>query len=196
MPPFARLIASAAQPSEYPPIQFPEIAFAGRSNVGKSTLINTLVGVRGLARTSQTPGKTRRIHFFDIGGRYGLVDLPGYGYAQVSQQERASWGKIIETFLRQRESLVCVVVLIDLRRGVGEQDAQLIEFLHAIGKPCVPVFTKADKLKGNEKRNQLRRLSDETGVPLDQLLVVSAEKNEGLDRLRQVLAGFVEAAGE
>lgn len=191
MPPPAHLIANAAQPREYPPAHLPEIAFAGRSNVGKSTLINALVGARGLARTSQTPGKTRRIHFYDIDGRFCLVDLPGYGWAQVAQQERASWRKIVETYLRRRDALMCVVVLVDFRRGVGEPDRQLIEFLQAIEKPYLVVFTKADKLKGNERRNQIRRVAEDAGLAADELLIVSAEKKEGMDRLRQALAPFL-----
>jgi GTP-binding protein len=191
MPPRASLVANAASPEEYPPPRLPEVAFAGRSNVGKSTLINALVGVRGLARTSQTPGKTRRIHFYEIDQRYCVVDLPGYGWAQVAQHERAAWRKIIETYLRQRENLACVVVLVDLRRGVGEQDQQLLAFLEAIEKPVLVVFTKADKLKGNERRNQIRRVADDIGWTVEELLVVSAEKNEGMDRLRAALAPYV-----
>jgi len=188
----AVFITSAVKPAGYPPADRPEIAFAGRSNVGKSTLLNALVGMRKLAKVSQKPGKTRLINFFDVDERFYLVDLPGYGWAKVSREERKSWQKITETYLQKRKTLRCVVVLVDLRRGLGELDVTLLEYLETIGVPALVVFTKADKMKGNQLRRQIQQIADQLGVEKNELLISSALKKQGVkeiwSRLEAILA--------
>lgn len=176
-------VTSAVDPAGYPPADRPEIAFAGRSNVGKSTLINALLGVTGLAKVSQTPGKTRLINFFDVDERFYVVDLPGYGYAKVAKTEKSKWAPMLERYLAARDTLRGVVVLIDLRRGLGDLDRQLLSFLTSHGRAVVPVFTKADKLKGNARRNQIAKVCRAAGVSQENAIVTSAAKREGMDVL-------------
>ncbi len=154
----ARFIKSAAERSGWPGAALPEVAFAGRSNVGKSSLINFLTNRKNLAKTSATPGKTQLVNFFGVDGKFVLVDLPGYGYAQVPLAERARWRPMIETYLEHRETLQGVVVLIDSRRGAREMDLHLLEWLAAVNLPACLVLTKADKLKQNERRSVLDAL--------------------------------------
>jgi len=187
----ATFVTSAVKPSGYPPPTMPEIAFAGRSNVGKSTLINALVGLRKLAKVGQIPGKTRLINFFNVDDRFMLVDLPGYGWAKVSKAEQEAWGRMIETYLGKRDNLACVVILIDLRRGVLEMDWQLIDNLNAVHKPYLLVFTKADKLKGNARREQIRAVSREIDLPGEQMLVTSAETKHGLAAVWEALGQYL-----
>jgi len=148
----AELIKSAASRAGWPAPSLPEVAFAGRSNVGKSSLINALVGRRDLARTSTTPGKTQLLNFFEIDGRFILVDLPGYGYAKVPLAVRGKWQPMIEAYLGARETLRGVVVLIDSRRGAGDMDLQLLEWLGKVEVPACIALTKTDKLKRAERR--------------------------------------------
>ncbi len=188
----------------------PEIAIAGRSNVGKSTLLNRLVGRRALARTSKTPGRTRGIMFYDLQLRvraaagHGpdgvssdlalrLVDLPGYGYAQVSQEERKSWQPMIEGYVKQRDTLALFLTLIDARRDLGGEERQLIEWLDSLGVRQRLVVTKVDKLNAGARgalSDRLRRAQPEGLLPP---LLVSGETGEGVDRLWAVV---VRAIGE
>ena len=132
-----------------------EIAFAGRSNVGKSSLVNRLFNRKNLAKTSNTPGKTRTLNFYSVNRRYYFVDLPGYGYAKRSQRERQAWGKLIENYVRDRPSLKGFVQLIDARHDPSREDLQMIDWLLSGEKPFLVVATKADKLSGNKLRNRL-----------------------------------------
>lgn len=134
-----------------------EIAFAGRSNVGKSSLINRLFNRKNLAKTSNTPGKTRTLNFYAVNRRYYFVDLPGYGYAKRSQRERQAWGKLIENYVRDRPSLKGFVQLIDARHDPSREDLQMIDWLLSGEKPFLVVATKADKLSGNKLRNRLNQ---------------------------------------
>lgn len=143
----ARFIGAAAARGGEPPPAGPEIAVAGRSNVGKSSLINTLVGRHGLARTSSTPGRTRQINFFLLNDRFVLADLPGYGFAVGSQEERLSWKPLVESYLVERVPLRGVVLIVDVRRGIEEEEAALLQFLAALAKPVVVAATKLDKFK-------------------------------------------------
>src|SRR5215471_136218 len=142
--------ALAVGPESWPAEGPPEIAFAGRSNVGKSSLINTLLGRRGLARTSSTPGRTRGLVFFHVdlvdAPPLRFVDLPGYGYAQASKKERAAWRPMVESYIERRGTLRLVVVLVDARRGIQTADEELLEWLDSVGRPAVVVFTKLDQL--------------------------------------------------
>ena len=142
----AEIVISAVSPKQYPESQLPEIALAGRSNVGKSSFINTLINRKNLARTSGKPGKTQTLNFYLIEDALHFVDVPGYGYAKVSKTERAKWGKMIETYITQREQLRAVVSLIDLRHPPTQDDIQMYEFLKYYDLPVIIVATKADKI--------------------------------------------------
>jgi GTP-binding protein len=159
-------LKGAFNEKHYPPADRPEIAFAGRSNVGKSSLINVLVNRKKMARTSSTPGRTQAINFFEIGkGRMYLVDLPGYGFARVPVKVQASWGKMVETYLRKRSNLKAVVVILDIRRDLSDGDKGLLNWLAEYGIPSIPVLTKADKLS----RQQSTARAKEIGKELEQL---------------------------
>ena len=142
----SRLEAIAAIPSQYPEGTLPEIAFAGRSNVGKSSFLNAVINRKNLARTSGKPGKTRTINFYNVNEEFRLVDLPGYGYAAVSKAEKAQWGKIIETYLMTREQLAEVILLVDIRHEPSAQDVQMYDWISAYGFEGYVMATKADKI--------------------------------------------------
>lgn len=142
---------SAVRPTQYPTDQLPEIAFVGRSNVGKSSLVNSLTGRKSFARTSNQPGKTQTLNFYTIDQNWRIVDVPGYGYAKVSKKQRAEWGRMIETYLTQRENLRGVVSLIDGRHAPMSLDKQMVEFLHYYQLPVLVVATKTDKVPRNQR---------------------------------------------
>ncbi|HEP7140518.1 TPA: YihA family ribosome biogenesis GTP-binding protein [Streptococcus pyogenes] len=142
----ASILLSAANKSHYPQDDLPEIALAGRSNVGKSSFINTILGRKNLARTSSKPGKTQLLNFFNIDNKLRFVDVPGYGYAKVSKSERAKWGKMIEEYLTSRDNLRAVVSLVDLRHAPSKEDIQMYDFLKHYDIPVIVVATKADKI--------------------------------------------------
>jgi GTP-binding protein len=180
----ARFLASATTLDQLPPPAFAELAFAGRSNVGKSSLINSVVERKKLVRTSGTPGCTRGINLFRIelvgDVTLDLVDLPGYGYAQRSKSERRAWGPLIEGFLRDRPGLRAVVVIVDVRRGLEEDDRQLVEFLEHVGRKVVLVGTKLDKLPASKRVPTLAALSREAGA---KVIGFSSETGEGKGEL-------------
>lgn len=183
----AAFIAAAPDVRDLPAPVFAEVAFAGKSNVGKSSLINALVGRRKLARTSNTPGRTRELVLFRVqlrDGAFDLIDLPGYGYAKVSKRERQAWGPMIEGFLRQRAGLRCVVVIVDVRRGLTEDDAQLLEFLAELALPALLVATKLDKLPRSQIEPALKALQRQAGT---KVLGFSAETGHGRDALLRAL---------
>lgn len=153
-------VTSATAPSGFPETPLPEIAFVGRSNVGKSSLLNGLVNRRNLARTSSTPGKTRQINFFRVNNACHLVDLPGYGYAKVSKSEREAWRRTIESYLVRREQLRLVVSLIDVRHDPTALDCELVNWLESIERPFIIVLTKADKVKAADVANRQRQISE------------------------------------
>jgi GTP-binding protein len=152
----AEFFRAAEDKKDYPPGEFSELAFAGRSNVGKSSMINTLLGRRNLVRTSKTPGHTRKLNFYLINGRLFFVDLPGYGFARVPLEIREKWRPMVETYLKGRKQLAGVVVIVDARRPPTESDMSLIEFLQAYDKPLIVAATKADKLTHNQAAEQKR----------------------------------------
>ncbi len=158
-----------------PVFGLPEIAFAGRSNVGKSTLINRLTRSAGLARTSSTPGRTQQINFFVQPERLVFADLPGYGFARVPERIRATWKPLVEGYLRDRETLRAVVVIVDARRGVGKEDEQLLEFVAACGRAAVLVMNKIDKLRQGERARLLR----DVGARFPDAVPFSAVTGEG-----------------
>ena len=167
---------------------YPEIAFAGRSNVGKSSLINTLVGRRNLVKTSSKPGKTQSLNFFEVDGELFLVDLPGYGFARVAQNVRASWQQLITSYLESRETLVCVVVIIDLRHELKRQDRELIDWLKFNGLVSLPVYTKADKMSKNKQIKNAAALDAALTIRPEERLLFSAKTGQGREELRNRLA--------
>jgi GTP-binding protein len=184
----AQFVTTAMKVADLPPPLFAELAFAGRSNVGKSSLINGLAQRTKLARTSSTPGCTRGLNLFRLtlrgGARIDFVDLPGYGFAQRSKTERASWGPMIEGFLEQRVGLRGVVLLVDLRRGLEAEEEQLLEYLAHIQRRAVLVATKADRLPVNKRKTTLLALAKQARV---KVLPYSAPSAEGRNELWRVL---------
>lgn len=176
-------VTSATEPGEYPPPNLPEVAFGGRSNVGKSSLINTLVGRKDLVRVSKRPGRTRTINFYDVNGELYLVDLPGYGYAKVSKSERFGWGEMIESYLSVRRNLRAIVCIMDLRRGIEPDDTQLIEAAPHFGLHPIMVLTKADKLGTSARKNRVREVADEFGAEPDDFVLFSSEERLGKKEL-------------
>ena len=152
-----RFVKSAFEESQWPRDRRPEVAFMGRSNVGKSSMINSLLGVKGLARTSSTPGRTQALNFFLINERFYFVDLPGYGFARVPREVRESWGQLVSDYLAKRDSLVLSIHIVDSRHEPTTLDLQLREWLLANGKPFLTVATKSDKLSQNESHKNLAR---------------------------------------
>lgn len=155
----ATFIGAATEPGRFPAPSLPEVAFAGRSNVGKSSAINRLVGRRGLARTSSTPGRTQQLNFFGIDDRFVVVDLPGYGYAKVSKSARDAWRPLVESYLGTRGVLAGVVLIVDVRRGLEEEEHQLLDFLAAITVPVLILATKIDKLNRSMQTKALAALA-------------------------------------
>lgn len=184
----AEFIISAASPAQFPTTGLVEVAFAGRSNVGKSSLLNDLVGKRGLARTSNTPGRTQLINFFLINESFYFVDLPGYGYAKAPKELRQSWGRLIETYLRSRGQLRLLVLLIDCRHALSPLDRAMWEWIVAAGAPHQLVLTKTDKLSRSELVKQRRALAAALGVPPEGLIAYSALKKEGRAELLAAIA--------
>jgi len=180
----AEFVLSATKPDHYPPALLPEIAFAGRSNVGKSSLINALLRRKGLARTSNTPGRTQEINFFRVNDRFAFIDLPGYGYAKVPEKLRSNWGPMVETYLGQRPTLRLVVLILDIRRDPSVEDRQLIEWLCFYDLNFLVVLTKIDKVSGNELRQRQRRIGEGLELsPATPVLSFSAKTGDGRDPL-------------
>ncbi len=166
----------------------PEIAFAGKSNVGKSSLLNTLWGQKNLAKTSNTPGKTRTINFFEVNKKFYMVDLPGYGYAEVPLQMKEQWNKVMFDYLTKSECLKLVVVLIDSRHGPGEKDHLLLDFLEEHAIPTLLVATKIDKLGNAERKIQLIKIRNELNLDEDALLIpFSSKTREGVVPLWKII---------
>src|SRR5438876_7644475 len=177
----AEFIKSAFHESDWPRDAKSEIAFLGRSNVGKSSLINSLLGVRGLARTSSTPGRTQAVNFFLINNSFRFVDLPGYGYARAPKAVKAQWSAAAETYLAKRDQLVLSIHIVDSRHEPSKQDLQLHEWLVHHHKPHLIVATKSDKLSKNELGRNVKRAA--RAFKSDNLIIYSATKREGRDRL-------------
>lgn len=180
----AELIASAPRFDKLPPSGLPEIAFLGRSNVGKSSLLNALARRKKLARTSSTPGKTRELVLFKLRtdrGEIALVDLPGYGWAKVSRKEREGWQRLAEGYLANREELRLAIVLQDVRRNWSEDESLLLQWLEEQGVPGRVVLTKTDKLKLMKRKEAVKRLRKEIGDDFGKPISTSSSKGEGLD---------------
>jgi GTP-binding protein len=172
----AEFILSASSPWQFPPPTLPEIAFAGRSNVGKSTLINSLLNRKKLVKTSSTPGKTQLINFFNINDKFHFVDLPGYGFAKVPENVRKQWQRLIESYLQERESLRNVVLIVDSRHGPTAQDRQLKEWLDYYERPVLIVASKVDKLKRGKIQKNLKIIRQDLALDTTPLAHSSLEK--------------------
>ncbi|MCX5917387.1 MAG: ribosome biogenesis GTP-binding protein YihA/YsxC [Deltaproteobacteria bacterium] len=179
----AEFVKSATKPSEYPPGNLPEVAIAGKSNVGKSSLINTLVNRKNLAKTSSEPGRTQTLNFFRVNEKLSLVDLPGYGFAKAPLEARRAWKPMVETYLQTREAIRLVILILDSRRGMSPEDSTLLDWLEYHEIPALIVLTKADKLSQFERARQKKGLA---AVPLLEgrpLLFFSALTGEGKDEV-------------
>ena len=188
----AAFVTSAFNNSQLPAPDYPEIAFAGRSNVGKSSLINRLVNRRGLVKVSARPGKTQSLNYFLAGEALYLVDLPGYGYAKVPRRVLNDWQGMITSYLEKRETLRCVVVIVDLRHEAKAQDRELIAWLQDQQRPLLLVYTKADKLSRNEQAKQARILDAGFNVGASQRVIFSAKSGEGLPLLLKALDRYLD----
>ncbi|MBW2705777.1 MAG: YihA family ribosome biogenesis GTP-binding protein [Deltaproteobacteria bacterium] len=177
----AEFVTSAVKTSQYPPEVLPEIAFAGRSNVGKSSLINTLVNRKRLVKTSSTPGRTQLINFFDINQNLTFVDLPGYGYARVPAAIRKKWGPMIETYLSTRQTLKGVVIIMDIRRLPREEEQNLIHWLAHYSIASILVLTKTDKLSKTKLIKQQAAIINALAVAKEDVILFSAKTRRGKD---------------
>ena len=182
------LAAVAVKPAQYPEETMPEVAFAGKSNVGKSSLINTMINRKALARTSQNPGKTRTINFYNVENKLYFVDLPGYGYARAPKSEIAKWGKMIEDYLIKRESLKAIIMLVDIRHEPGENDRMMYDWLKHYGHRIIVVATKSDKLNRSQIPKHKKMLSAAFGLEKEDILIpFSSEKKSGKEELWAVI---------
>src|SRR5215203_3160022 len=187
----AEFIKSAFQETDWPRDFKPEIAFLGRSNVGKSSLINSLLAVRGLARTSSTPGRTQSLNFFDINNKFRFVDFPGFGYAKVPREIKSSWGEMATSYLAKRRQLVLSIHIVDSRHEPTKQDLQLHEWLAASDKPRLVVATKSDKLSNNELKTNLGHIA--RVLDDDSVMAYSAKSGRGRDEIWRAIKSAIDS---
>lgn len=184
----AKLTATAVKYEQYPPTDLPEIALVGRSNVGKSSLINCLANRKNMARTSSTPGKTATINFYDFGGKFRIVDLPGYGYAKVSQKEREKWAGMIENYLSRRENLALVIQLVDARHKPTADDKTMFDWIKTYNYEPFVVATKLDKLKKSQVEGNLTKIYEELQLNEESVLIpFSAESRVGREEVLELI---------
>lgn len=187
-------ILGVAELKQLPDDQLNEVAFAGRSNVGKSSLINAITGRTSLARTSHTPGRTQQLNYFNVAKKMYMVDMPGYGYAQVSKSTRNEWHKLIRSYLRGRANLRCVMILIDSRHGLKESDIELMKMLDETAVSYRIILTKTDKIKNDEREKRLKSITDvlkkhAAAHPI--VTLTSAHKKAGIEELRAIIASYI-----
>ncbi len=193
----AKLLITAVKYEQYPSIDVPEIALVGRSNVGKSSLINCLVNRKNLARTSSTPGKTATINFYDISSKYRLVDLPGYGYAKVSKDEREKWGGMIENYLSRRENLVQVIQLVDARHKPTADDKMMFDWIKSYNYEPLVIATKLDKIKKSQREANLSAIYSELNLNDESVLIpFSSETREGREQVLELIDYVLEDDSE
>jgi len=183
----------AVKPSQYPLNDKPEIAFAGRSNVGKSSLLNLLTNRKKLARVSGSPGKTRTINFYLINDEFRIVDLPGYGYAKVSKSLSETWGDMVEDYLKDRNNLIKVIQLVDIRHKPSEKDVQMYEYLKYYNLDGIVIATKADKVSRNELNKSISTIRKTLGLKADDIVIpVSSLKRNGQEKIIEVMETLLE----
>ncbi|WP_027109109.1 ribosome biogenesis GTP-binding protein YihA/YsxC [Lacticigenium naphthae] len=188
----AEITISAVSPAQYPNEGLPEIALAGRSNVGKSSYINSLINRKKLARTSSKPGKTRTINFYKIENKFFFVDVPGYGYAKVSKTEREKWGEMMNTYFSQREPLALTVLVVDFRHVPTSDDIQMYEFLKYFELPVLVVATKSDKISPSKKNKHTQQIKKAFNFnESDHFVVFSTEKNEGKAESWKIIESYL-----
>jgi GTP-binding protein len=184
--PDARFLTSADAVDQFPPDAGSEVAFAGRSNAGKSSAINAIVNRRQFARTSKTPGRTRLLNFFALRDNERLVDLPGYGYARVAESTRQHWGQVLTRYFEERRSLRGLFIIVDVRRGLSDYDRQMLAFAAAVARPVNILLAKADKLKRGQASRALLEVRREAADPAGVLLFSSVTR-QGVDEAREIL---------
>ena len=185
-------IGAVAQPGQALPARLPQIAIAGRSNCGKSTLLNRLVERKKIARTSKRPGRTQEINFFRVNDRFLFADLPGYGFAKAPEEVRERWGPLIESYLADTPELLGIILLADARRGLSSDDGQMLDYLERLGTPTLFVLTKADKLSRSGQRQALEKVQKALGTDEDQLLMTSATTGLGMQDLWEAVMALLE----
>lgn len=184
------------RPGQAPPADLRQVAIAGRSNVGKSSLVNAVVGRKRIARVSGTPGKTREINFYLIDNRFFLVDLPGYGFARAPEAVRDAWRRLVEKYLTHNDRLDGLILLLDCRRGVQEPDRQLLDYVSADEIPVLVVLTKMDKLNRSGRTKAVADVRSQLEIPADQVVATSAQTGEGVDVLTESLLALVDSNAE
>ncbi len=183
----AEFIKSAVEISHYPDERLPEIAFAGRSNVGKSSLINSLLNRKNLVKVSSSPGKTRLINFFKINNQFSFVDLPGYGFARVPPAVKKKWGKMVETYLKKRKNLKIVILIFDIRHTPTENDRKMLEWLDYYNIQSVLIANKSDKIKKRERNKQVQAILNFLNRPDGRTIVYSSKNKEGIKDLWKII---------
>lgn len=194
----ARLICTAFEPRQFPQARYPEIALAGRSNVGKSSLLNSLIGQKKAAHVSSKPGKTRSINFFQVEAEnpFVLVDLPGYGFAARSKTEQKAWGHLIEKYFFSRKNLILIIHLVDFRHGLLKNDRELQEWIYSLGIPIMTVFTKTDKITKGKRKSELLKYIKAGLKSVDVPILASAEEKTGMDELRTFVRSYLDEQRE
>ncbi|MCF3941907.1 ribosome biogenesis GTP-binding protein YihA/YsxC [Oceanobacillus alkalisoli] len=188
----AEIVISAVSKKQYPEEGLPEIALAGRSNVGKSSFINTLINRKNLARTSQKPGKTQTLNFYKLNEAFYFVDVPGYGYAKVSKKEREKWGKMMDEYFQERENLKAVVLVCDVRHEPTDADVQMYDYLKHYQLPVIIIATKLDKVKKSRQHQHVKIAKDTFEIePEDIVIPFSAETGEGKEQAWQAIKQFL-----
>lgn len=188
----AEFVKSAPNVAQCPPGDLPEIAFVGRSNVGKSSLINVLLNRRRLARTSNTPGRTQLLNFFVINQGFMFADLPGYGYAKVPAAVRRTWQPMVQNYLTRRDNLRGVVLILDIRRTPGVEEHRLMDWFRQQQRPCIAVLTKADKISRSRRQGRHRQVAADLGIDPGQLLLFSAKSRQGKEVLWKQITALVQ----
>jgi GTP-binding protein len=191
----ASFVTSAPALASCPPAEWPEIAFAGRSNVGKSSLINCLLNRKGLVRTSSTPGRTQLLNFFSINEALYFVDLPGYGFARAPRAEREKWQPMVHGYLRGRSTLQAVVWLLDVRREPSREDLQFLDWLEESEIPTIPVITKVDKVSRNELGRRVAKIADSTGLPVELFTPFSVLSRSGHEEVWELITTALDPEG-
>ncbi|MBU8848683.1 MAG: ribosome biogenesis GTP-binding protein YihA/YsxC [Desulfobacterales bacterium] len=185
-------IKSAVKPSQYPEYDFPEIAFAGRSNVGKSSLINTLIQRRDMVKTSSKPGCTQLINFFLVNEGLSFVDLPGYGYAKVSKKIRAQWQPMINLYLSRRQSLLGLILLIDIRRDPGKEESDMVDWLESHKMPYLVILTKSDKLSKTKQQKRLNSICSQINREKNSVILFSSKTKKGRDTILEEIEDLID----
>ena len=187
-------VGAIGAPGQKPPSKLPQIAIAGRSNVGKSSLVNRLAGRKNLARTSKSPGRTQEINFFLVDNRFLLVDLPGYGFARAPKNIKERWSRLIQSHLRYSQQVLGIVLLVDARRGLSADDDLMVEYVEKLEIPTLFALTKTDKLKRPERKKACEQLISTLGIDPDQLVETSARTGEGIGTLLESLYALLESS--